>query len=158
MSSFTCTFDASRITGRLDKLAQTTADAARPAAQAGAQVYYDGMRDRVPESPPGTAHVFTSKRSKGGAVGQKYVYYAGDLKRAIYQKYADDKSGDGKALYVISYRKSGPGAVPYGHMVEHGTSKMAPKPFVRPTYDALNRRAVQAARTVINRAAREALA
>ena len=27
--------------------------------------------------------------------------------------------------------------MPYAHMVEHGTSKMAARPFLRPAYDAM---------------------
>lgn len=137
MSSMTVRFNTARLAARLDGVATAAADAVRPAAQAGAQIYYDEMRARAPQSPAGTAHIFTSKRRKDGSVGQKYLFYSGDLKRAIYQKYADDRSGAGRALYVVSWRKSGPGAVPYAHMVEHGTSKMAARPFLRPAYDAM---------------------
>ena len=90
----------------------------RPAAQAGAQVFYDEVRSRVaalgdkPEQAAAEA---------GVRVG------TGNLLRAIYQAYSEDKSVGGKKAYVISWRtgraKKGAGGLtiaPHGHLVEFG--------------------------------------
>lgn len=152
----TVKFDPARINAKLDRVARAVEENVRDAAQAGAQLYYDEMHVRVPVSTE--AHIFTSRRRKDGSAGQKYLFYPGDLKRAIYQKYADDHSGKGRAVYKISWRKSGPGAVPYGYMVEYGTSKMAPRPFLRPAYAAAHQQAVQIARDTLYDAVRKVLA
>lgn len=152
----TVKFDPSRINTRLAAVAREVRQTVREAAQAGAQVYYDELHARVPVSQH--AHIFTSRRRKDGSVGQKYLYYPGDLKRAIYQKYADDHSSETRAVYRLSWRKSGPNGVPYGYMVEYGTSKMAPRAFLRPAYAAANQQAVQVARDTLHAAVRKALA
>ena len=154
----TVKFDPSRINARLAAVEAAVKQNVRPAAQGGMQVYYDEVHTRVPVSAE--AHIFTSRRSKGGAVGQKYLYYPGDLKRAIYQKYADDHSTATRAVYRLSWRKSKPGVdgVPYGYMVEYGTSRMAPRPFLRPSYAAAHQQAVQVARDTLLLAVSKALA
>ena len=154
----TVKFDPSRINARLAAVQAAVKQNVRPAAQGGMQVYYDEVHTRVPVSAE--AHIFTSRRSKGGAVGQKYLYYPGDLKRAIYQKYADDHSTATRAVYRLSWRKSKPGVdgVPYGYMVEYGTSRMAPRPFLRPSYAAAHQQAVQVARDTLLLAVSKALA
>ena len=154
----TVKFDPSRINTRLAAVEAAVKQNVRPAAQGGMQVYYDEVHTRVPVSAE--AHIFTSRRSKGGAVGQKYLYYPGDLKRAIYQKYADDHSTATRAVYRLSWRKSKPGVdgVPYGYMVEYGTSRMAPRPFLRPSYAAAHQQAVQVARDTLLLAVSKALA
>ena len=152
----TVKFDPSRINTRLATVAREVRQTVREAAQAGAQVYYDELHARVPVSQH--AHIFTSRRRKDGSVGQKYLYYPGDLKRAIYQKYADDHSSETRAVYRLSWRKSGPNGVPYGYMVEYGTSRMAPRPFLRPSYAAAHQQAVQVARDTLLLAVSKALA
>ena len=152
----TVKFDPSRINARLAKVDRAVKETVREAAQAGAQLYYDEMHARVPVSTE--AHIFTSRRRKDGSTGQKYLYYPGDLKRAIYQKYADDHSDKARAVYRLSWRKGKSGGVPYGYMVEYGTSKMAPRPFLRPAYAAANQQAVQVARDMLHEAVRKALA
>lgn len=152
----TVKFDPSRINARLAAVEAAVKQNVRPAAQGGMQVYYDEVHTRVPVSAE--AHIFTSRRSKGGAVGQKYLYYPGDLKRAIYQKYADDHSTATRAVYRLSWRKGRAGDVPYGYMVEYGTSRMAPRPFLRPSYAAAHQQAVQVARDTLLLAVSKALA
>ena len=153
----TVKFDPSRINARLQGVDRAVKETVREAAQAGMQVYYDEVHTRVPVSAE--AHIFTSRRSKGGAVGQKYLYYPGDLKRAIYQKYADDHSTATRAVYRLSWRKSKPGVdgVPYGYMVEYGTAKWKGKPFLRPAYEAKKQAALDAAEKVLGQKLDEVL-
>lgn len=90
----------------------------RPAAQAGAQVFYDEVRTRVAAMGSGPEK---AAAEAGIQVG------TGNLLRSIYQAYSEDKSGPSKAAYVISWRtgkaKKGAGGLtiaPHGHLVELG--------------------------------------
>jgi len=121
-------FDFSKIAAKLDNITKAAEKATRPAAQAGAQVFYDEVKQRVPVS---------AKSHKSG----KKTYSPGTLRKAIYQAFADKESGDGKAVYRLSWNKT---HAFYGRFVEFGTSKMAAKPFLRPAYDAARARALQA--------------
>jgi hypothetical protein len=111
-------------------------EAARPAAQAMAQVLYEAVRTNV------------------SALGSK----TGNLYASIYQAFSPENSGPGKATYHISWRTGGSGVrAPHGHLVEFGhiqkykvylgkdgnwyTNKKAPlaspvqvaaRPFIRP--------------------------
>ena len=136
----------------LDKLpAEIHSKAIRPAAQAGAQVLYDEVRMRVPQSAEGVAHMFKNKS------GGRYLYYSGDLKKAIYQKHSPESSVNGAHVYHVSWRKTGPGAVPYGYMVEYGTAKWKGKPFLRPAYEAKKQAALDAADKVLGEKLNEVL-
>lgn len=121
-------FDFSKLAEKLDNITQAAEKAVRPAAQDGAQVFYDEVKQRVPMS---------AKPHKSG----KKTYNPGTLRRAVYQAFAERESGDGKAMYRISFNKT---HAFYGRFVEFGTSKMAAKPFLRPAYDAARARALQA--------------
>lgn len=121
-------FDFSKIFGGLDKITKAAEEGARPAAQAGAQVFYEEVQTRVPQS---------AKPHKSG----KKTYTPGTLRKAVYQAYADKESGEGKAKYRISWNKQ---HAFYGKFVEFGTSNMAAKPFLRPGYHAARARAVKA--------------
>ena len=123
-------FDFSKLAAKLDNITQAAAKAVRPAAQDGAQVFYDEVKQRVPVS---------AKPHKSG----KKTYNPGTLRKAIYQAFADKESGDGKAMYRISFNKT---HAFYGRLVEFGTSKMAAKPFLRPAYDAARAKAIKAVR------------
>lgn len=122
--------DFSKIAAKLDNITTAAEKAVRPAAQDGAQVFYDEVKQRVPLS---------AKSHKSG----KKTYNPGTLRKAIYQAFADRESGDGKALYRISWNKT---HAFYGRFVEFGTSKMAAKPFLRPAYDAARAKAIKAVR------------
>ena len=136
----------------LDKLpAEIHSKAIRPAAQAGAQVLYDEVRVRVPQSAEGVAHIFKNKS------GGRYLYYSGDLKKAIYQKHSPEYSIDGAHVYHVSWRKSGVDGVPYGYMVEYGTAKWKGKPFLRPAYEAKKQAALDAADKVLGQKLDEVL-
>ena len=121
-------FDFSKLAAKLDNITSVAEKAVRPAAQSGAQVFYDEVKQRVPVS---------AKPHKSG----KKTYSPGTLRKAIYQAFADKESGDGKALYRISWNKT---HAFYGRFVEFGTSKMAARPFLRPAYDAARAKAVKA--------------
>ena len=121
-------FDFSKLTAKLDNITKAAEKATRPAAQAGAQVFYDEVKQRVPIS---------AKPHKSG----KKTYNPGTLRKAIYQAFADKESGKDKAMYRVSFNKT---HAFYGRFVEFGTSKMAAKPFLRPAYDAARARALQA--------------
>lgn len=121
-------FDFSKIAAKLDNITTAAEKAVRPAAQDGAQVFYDEVKQRVPVS---------AKSHKSG----KKTYSPGTLRKAIYQAFADKESGDGKAVYRLSWNKT---HAFYGRFVEFGTSKMAAKPFLRPAYDAARAKALKA--------------
>ena len=123
-------FDFSKIAAKLDNITKAAKEGARPAAQAGAQVFYEEVKQRVPVSAK--AHSTKDK---------KHTFTPGTLRKAIYQAFADKESGDGKASYRISWNKS---HAFYGRFVEFGTSRMAAKPFLRPAYDAARAKALQA--------------
>ncbi len=121
-------FDFSKIAAKLDRITHAAEKATRPAAQSGAQIFYDEVRARVPVS---------AKPHKSG----KKTYNPGTLRRAVYQAFAERESGDGKAMYRVSWNKT---HAFYGRFVEFGTSKMAAKPFLRPAYDAARAKALKA--------------
>lgn len=100
--------------------AQIQEEAIRPAAYAAAAVLYQEMKMRTA----------TFK-------------YTGTLHDAIYHWYDDKKSGPNHAVYAIGPNKV---KAPHFHMVEFGTSKMAARPYVRPTYDSKISDAMEAAR------------
>lgn len=126
-------FDLTGINAKLERLTKAAEGATRKAAQAGAQVFYDEVRARVPAS---------TKAHKSG----KQTYSPGTLRRAIYQAFAEDDSGPAHAAYRISWNKT---HAFYGKFLEYGTSKMAARPFLRPGYDAARPRAISAVQTVM---------
>lgn len=126
--SLSVSLDLSGINAQLDKLTKGVEKAVRPVAQAGAQVLYDEIRNRVPMS---------AKPHKSG----KKLYTPGNLRRAIYQAYAQDESSADAAYYRISWNKAN---AFYGNFLEFGTAKMAAQPFLRPGFDAANSRAIKA--------------
>ena len=85
--------------GSLDSLLAEKRDkveaAARPAAQAGAQVIYDAVKANV------------------AAIGSK----SGNLSKSIYQAFSESNSSPGKATYHISWNAR---KAPHGHLVEFG--------------------------------------
>lgn len=125
-------FDMRGIDAHLAKLTKTVGDAIRPAAQAGAQVFYNEVRARAPRSEK--AH---------STKGKKHTFQPGNLQRAIYQAFSPEDSADGKrASYNVSWNKK---KAFYGHMVEFGTSRQAPASFLRSSYEAKKGAAAQAA-------------
>ena len=125
MSTFGVTVDLGGVEAMLDGVTTAAEDAARPAAQAGAQVFYDEVKRKVPKSKRG--HWFHGTSFKIN--GQKYWFDAGSLSKAVYQVFSQDNSGQGRAEYHVAWNHQ---KVPYGFMVEFGTSKAPAHPFLRP--------------------------
>lgn len=157
--------DTHRVKRKLRDIFEKGEQAVRPAAQAGAQVFYDEvvMRAPVSEAP----HFFYGKASKDGT-RTIYPFQPGDLKRSVYQVFSKDNSTQSKATYHIAWNHQ---EVPYGFMVEFGhiqtrkaylgsdgfwyTSQalleggpkiVGPTPFLRPSFDARLGDAREAAR------------
>ena len=141
--SVTVRIDTRRVELALDALADSARAAARPAAQAGAQVFVEAVRANVARIGKAT----------------------GNLQRSIYQAYSD-QSTPGRAVYHVSWNAR---KAPHGHLVEFGhmqtrkvfvgrggrwyTSKtrlatprqVGARPFLRPAFDAWLQVALQAA-------------
>ena len=132
VSTFSVTTDLSGLRKRLGTVVAHCEEAARPAAQAGAQVFYDRVRELVPTGREG--HWFHGTSFK--KYGTKYWFNAGTLKAAVYQVYSKDNSGQGFATYHVAWNHK---KAPYGFMVEFGTSKAPAHPFLRPARDAAAR-------------------
>jgi len=121
----TISIDLKQLRAGLEAKRRSIDAAARPAAQAGAQVIYDAARARVPVSKSGHWFMGTSYK----ATGKKYWFNAGSLRDAIYQVYSQDNSSPSKATYHVSWNQK---KAPYAWMVEFGTSRAAPHPFMGP--------------------------
>jgi hypothetical protein len=93
--AFSIKFDQSGLDAVLDGLAAGVQEQIRPAAQAGAQVFYDEVQLNV------------------AAIGKK----SGNLASSIYQVFSQDNSKDGRATYHISWNAK---KAPHGHLVEYG--------------------------------------
>ena len=96
--SFNLSIDMSAFESDMEQLADRAEKAARPAAQAGAQVIYERVKVNV------------------AALGRK----TGNLNSSIYQAYSANNSGEGKATYHISWNAT---KAPHGHLVEWGYIK-----------------------------------
>lgn len=152
-SSVSIKFDPSRAFAALDKLEAAADDNIRPAAQAAAQVLYEEVRLRVPDSKK--EHYFYGKAYRtdgtfygvGGSnrVGPIAPFRPGNLRDSIYQVFSKDNSAEQRATYHISWNKA---KAPYGYWVEFGfgAGTVPASPFLRPAFDAAGQRAAQAAR------------
>ena len=87
--------DLGAVNDMISGLEEDIQAAVRPAAQAGAQGFYDAVVRNV------------------NALGKK----SGNLAGAIYQAYSEENSGPGKATYHISWNAS---KAPHGGLVEYG--------------------------------------
>jgi len=141
-SAFTMDFDASDIIEQLDQLVDDARTLIRPAAQAGAEVYYQEVRSRVPVATK------TVKMKSG------FEIHPGALRAAIYQAFSADNSGPARATYHVSWNAQ---KVPHGYWVENGhwtrtVGKYGPlKPkwvpgvgFIRRSFDSASDRALNA--------------
>lgn len=112
-------FDTAKLAEALDATKERLRAAARPAAQAGAQVIYDAARLNAPTSDE--SHFFYIR-------GKKYGPFApGTLRDSIYQVFSKSESSDTKATYQVSWNYL---KAPYGFMVELGTSRAPAKSFL----------------------------
>jgi len=138
-AAFAIDFDTKGADAWLDGILQATEESIRPAAQAGAEELYLEARLRVPQSAQ--AHYFYGKNSK--STGVRYYFDPGSLRNAIYQVYSKDNSSKLRATYHIAWNHQ---KVPYGFMVEYGTSRAPAHPFLRPAYAARKEFALEVAR------------
>lgn len=145
----TVDFDFAKIAKKLDGITDASKEALRPAAQAGAEIFYIEARMRVPVSDG--AHFFYGRNSKKSGV--RYFFKAGNLRDSIYQYYNKRASTPGKAVYSISWNHQ---KAPYGYMVEYGTSRAPAHPFLRPSYDAAAARARDAVLDVMRNSIKKA--
>lgn len=102
MTSFAIDANITGWMAQIDTLEAAVEGAARPAAQAGAQVLYDEVKRNVAK------------------LGRK----TGNLDAAIYQAYSADNSGEGYATFHISWNaKKAPhgGLVEFGHLQRYAT-------------------------------------
>jgi HK97 gp10 family phage protein len=95
VSTFSVKVDISRFDSTMNAFAYSADEAARPAAQAAAQVLYDEVKRNVARIKPKT----------------------GNLARGIYQAYSRDNSAQGRATYHVSWNAK---KAPHGHLVEFG--------------------------------------
>ena len=95
---FSTSIDMSAFESDMEQLADRAEKAARPAAQAGAQVLYERVKTNV------------------AALGRK----TGNLNSSIYQAYSANNSNESKAVYHVSWNAS---KAPHGHLVEWGYIK-----------------------------------
>lgn len=130
------TFDTSGLRAGLEKRIEMMNAARRPAAQAAAQVIYDAARVNVPVSAKG--HWFHGTQFRVN--GTKYYFDAGSLRDAIYQVYSADNSGPLKDTYHVAWNHR---KVPYGFMVEFGTSRAPAHSFLGPAIHDNEARAQQ---------------
>lgn len=135
-------FNFGKLLLKLDKITNSVESAVRPAAQAGAQVFYEEARVRCPVSD--AAHFFYGKGSKKSGV--RYFFQPGNLRNSIYQFFNSRNSSKAAANYSISWNHQ---KAPYGYMVEYGTSSAAASPFLRPAYDAAKGLAVKRVNEVL---------
>ena len=149
-SAFHIGFDTSGAEAWFDGIALATEESIRPAAQAGAEELYFEARIRVPMSAE--SHYFYGKNSK--STGVRYYFEPGSLRNAIYQVFSKDNSGKLKATYHISWNHQ---KVPYGFMVEYGTSRTPAHPFIRPAYAARVDFALEVARAHLVKRVGEAI-
>jgi hypothetical protein len=111
-------FDLGSALKQVDALAKSANDAIRPAAQAGAQIFYEAVIAAAPKSDKGHWFHGTSFKS----TGQKYWFESGNLKNAVYQVYSKSDSAPDKSVYHVAWNHR---KVPYGFMVAGGTKRGA---------------------------------
>ena len=143
MSSISMTFDDAGLQAKLDKFAAELQAAARPAAQAGAQVFYDEVKIRAPMST-----------KSHGYKGSPNIYQPGNLKASIYQVFSKTNSVNGKQVYQISYNQK---KAFYGRFIEFGTAKFPKQPFIRPSYEAKKNAALEASKAKFLEMAQKAI-
>lgn len=138
--------DLSKVTKKLDGITKASKEAVRPAAQSGAQLFYERAKAEAPVSK--AAHMFHI----GGRVYGPFS--PGNLRDSIYQVYAKGKSADGRAVYEVSFNHT---KAPYGFAVLRGRSGVAANDFIGRAYDSELRAAVQVAQARLQSEIKKAL-
>ena len=123
------TYNKAALDSMFEGLGEDLDKALRPAAQAGAQVFYEHVRMNATMLMSSKGHWFhgTSFRK----TGQKYWFEPGTLRDSIYQVYSKDNSTKEKATYHIAWNHQ---KCPYGFMVEFGTRRAPAQPFLNPAW------------------------
>lgn len=111
--------------------------AARPAAQAGAQVIYEAARLNAGRLASKREHYFYGRRMRYGP------FQPGNLMRSIYQVFSESESRPGRPVYHVSWNYD---KAPYAWMVEYGTSKAAAHSFLGKAITEKRREAMEALR------------
>lgn len=114
------------------------AKALRNAVSAGAEVIRAEAARRAP--------VYAGKVGKGHPA-------PGTLKASIYKASMPDESTATREVWKVDVRRR----AYYAHMVERGTVKMSPRPFMRPAWDSKKDEALDVIRTRIAQAVRAAM-
>ncbi|MFL9976065.1 HK97-gp10 family putative phage morphogenesis protein [Paraburkholderia graminis] len=111
------------LTAALDNAERAAAESTlRKAAAAGATVFYREIKVRAMP-----------------------YYRTGTLERSIIVTYVAEDSVEGNiATYMVTFKS----AAWYARLLEYGTSKMAARPFIRPSYEAKKQ---DAGKAVINK-------
>lgn len=122
-------FNLDAAIAHMDNIKMVADEAIRPAAQAGAQVFYEEVKLNAKRGNE-------VRHLKGkDASGKGRTRPAGLLAASIYQVYSKDNSDNKHATYHVSWNKK---KAPHGHLVEFGSSRAAKAPFLRPAYDAMH--------------------
>ncbi|MEN7529236.1 HK97-gp10 family putative phage morphogenesis protein [Cupriavidus sp. DL-D2] len=126
--------------GKLNALDQVASESVlRQAAVAGARVIHAEVKLRAPVD-------------LGIYEGKKGRHPPGFLRSHIIIAFEEEKSIPGRlASYIVTWSKE----AFYGRFLEHGTSKMAAQPFLRPGFEAKKKAAAAAVSAVIQEKARE---
>lgn len=85
--------------------------------------------------------------------GQKYLFQPGNLRKSIYWAFSSDKSTVYRKTYRVSWNRT---KVPYGYMVEFGTSRAPAHPFLRPAFSKIDEAISQGKERMKQRIAEEA--
>lgn len=146
-------FDPSGAFAAFAQIEDAAEESIRPAAQSAAQVLYEEVKLRVPETKK--EHYFYGKAyAKDGTyygiggsnrVGPIAPFKPGNLRASIYQVFSKDNSKQNLSTYHISWNKD---KAPYGFWVEFGfgAGAVPASPFLRPAFEARSRAANEAAR------------
>lgn len=130
-NSFSLKVDTSSLDELIENMGERADEAARPAAQAMAQVFYDEVKRNVAQ------------------IGR----VTGNLERSIYQAFSKDNSGESRATYHVSWNHR---KAPHGHLVEWGymqrykmylDSEGNVRPMVRPGMESTPRPSRRASRS-----------
>lgn len=129
------TANFSKILAKLDRVTVAAKKAARPAAQAGAEVYQQQAKRNAPVS-----------KKPHSTKGKKQTFKPGNYRDAIYQAHMPEESGEGHHEYRVSFNKK---KAFYGNFLERGTSKMPARAPIRRAYEAAKETADATASNVL---------
>lgn len=136
--ALTFKIDASRFEQAMQAEKSKLREAARPAAQAGAQVIYEAARQNALMLASDREHYFYGRNRR------RYgPFQPGNLSRAIYQVFSKSESRIDRPVYHVSWNAE---KAPYAWMVEYGTSKAAAHSYLGKAITEKRREAMEALR------------